>query len=120
MNTAPNGLDLQVGKQVSAARRAAGLSIADLAERMQLSVSIIESIERGTMRVAAPQICKLASMLNVEIRWFFKREGSTSGVDRETSRVACFDKARASEALNRLIKASAVNDPPQPPGIRAA
>ncbi|MEP1142591.1 MAG: helix-turn-helix transcriptional regulator [Henriciella sp.] len=120
MNIESQRLDCQIGAKISAARTVAGLSAAQLSERLGISLSELEAIEKGRARIAAPDICDLATALNVEIRWFFEGMRSASVIDGDDNMFTCFDKARASDALIRLIRASTVGDPPQPPQSKAA
>lgn len=60
-----------LGNNISAARRAAGLSTAELARSIGLSDQELCAIEHGSRRVSAKEVYRISKRLNVDIYLFF-------------------------------------------------
>lgn len=63
-----------VGKRIFAARRAAGLTQADLASRVGLDRTVLSKIESGRRRVGVHEIGAFATALGRAADWFLTRD----------------------------------------------
>lgn len=72
-------VDLALGARIRAARAAAGLSLEQLAARLQLSTQQIFKYECGTNRVTVARLIAIADALGVEIAVLL---GRTEGTDQ--------------------------------------
>jgi len=102
-------IDQKLAARLRAARRAAGLSEAELANKVSLSADRLIALERGDSRIDAHLMTKVSIALGIEISWFFDnspcRSQTQMRVDRKTSaRVLPSNMvAQASPALKALI-----------------
>lgn len=60
-----------VGRRVAEARVAMGLTQEVLAERMGVTAHYVTLVERGTQNLTIATLAKLATALNVSVRWLF-------------------------------------------------
>lgn len=65
MNTTPNPVDVHVGGQIRAFRKAAGLSQDTLADRCDVTFQQIQKYERAANRVSCSMLWKICTALNV-------------------------------------------------------
>jgi len=56
-----------VGSNIRACRRAAGLTLEDLAERAEMSWPYLSEVERGRENVSLDKLARLARALNVRL-----------------------------------------------------
>jgi transcriptional regulator with XRE-family HTH domain len=68
-------LKKNLGKNIKFFRFRRQLSQADLAEKIQISITSLSAIERGSNFPQAKTFCNLAKALNVEVWELFKGEG---------------------------------------------
>lgn len=73
-------LKLHIGQRLKIARKRAGLTQADLAERMQKSVETLSNLERGNALTSLETLGQLASSLNVPLEFFVSGYSTTDGV----------------------------------------
>ncbi len=66
---------LQIGKKIRELRRKKSLSIHDLGERASLSDTLISQIENDQISPPISTLMKIADALDVEIAYFFQKEG---------------------------------------------
>ena len=66
-----------LGKNIKFFRFRRQLSQADLAEKVQISITSLSAIERGTNFPQAKTLCNLAQALDVEVWSLFRGEGTT-------------------------------------------
>jgi transcriptional regulator with XRE-family HTH domain len=66
-----NAIDEHVGRQLRRARRASGLSQAQLAERLSLTFQQVQKYERGINRLSASKMFLAAAALDVPISTFY-------------------------------------------------
>jgi len=66
------------GKTIRSFRRKRGLSLADLAERSQLSISYLSEIERGKKQPSLETLEKLSTALNISVQGLFTENESSS------------------------------------------
>jgi transcriptional regulator with XRE-family HTH domain len=67
----PDLIDIEVGQRIRIQRLAAGLSQSELAERIGVTFQQVQKYEKGTNRVGAGRLTKIARVLNVPVGSFF-------------------------------------------------
>jgi transcriptional regulator with XRE-family HTH domain len=70
-------LKVNLGKNIKFFRFRRQLSQADLAEKVQISITSLSDIERGNNFPQAKTLCNLAQALNVEVWSLFRGEGTS-------------------------------------------
>ena len=68
----------QIGNQVREMRKAKGMTLQQLADRVGRSVGYISQVERGISSVDIQNLHEIASALGVGINWFFQGDGAGS------------------------------------------
>lgn len=63
--------DRQLGHQIRDLRRAKGITIPELAARIERSVGWVSQIERGLSEVTIAALHQIAAALDVQVAWFF-------------------------------------------------
>lgn len=72
MNTrTPSAIDEYVGKEIRRIRKAAGLSMMELADKLGMSYQQIQKYEIGANRVSAGVLYEVACLFHMDIRDFF-------------------------------------------------
>ena len=67
----PKQIDVQVGELLRLRREEVGLTVAELAQILEISADDLEAIESGRVR-AGPKLVNAAAMaLGVSVNWFF-------------------------------------------------
>jgi len=69
---APSEMDLRVSARLKVARRAAGLTLVELAGRLGLSHQQLQKYEQGKNRISAGLLYSIASELGVSLAVFFE------------------------------------------------
>lgn len=88
-----------LSKKLKIARIESGLKQEEIAELMNLPISGISVIEKGTRKVDVIELIKFAQYYNKPVEWFFYS-------DEHTDSRRWYDKdAKLSEAINLLQKA---------------
>lgn len=72
----PDSIDIFVGQRLRALRQTAGLSQEVLAGKIGLTFQQVQKYERGTNRIAAGRLARIAGTLGVNIGVFFPDEYS--------------------------------------------
>ncbi|AYG68796.1 MULTISPECIES: helix-turn-helix transcriptional regulator [unclassified Rhizobium] len=67
----PSPIDVEVGKRIRAQRRLLGMSQSGLAEKLDLTFQQVQKYEKGTNRVGASRLQRVAESLGVPISHFF-------------------------------------------------
>jgi len=65
---------VDIGHRIKAARKAAALSLRDLAEKVDVSAQSISKYERGLMTPDSARLLKLARALGVKVEFFFRTQ----------------------------------------------
>ena len=89
-------LKKNLGKNIKLFRFRRQLSQADLAEKIQISITSLSAIERGNNFPQAKTLCSLAKTFNVEVWELFKGEGIS---DKQEESIA----ERISEDLTKHV-----------------
>jgi transcriptional regulator with XRE-family HTH domain len=71
-----------VGGQIRDLRKAKGLTIAALAERIERSVGYVSQIERNLSELSIPDLKRIAEALEVQISWFFHSPAAVPAQER--------------------------------------
>ena len=71
-----------VGAQIRDLRKAKGLTIAELAERIERSVGYVSQIERDLSELSIPDLKRIAEALEVQITWFFHSPAAVPAEER--------------------------------------
>ncbi|USG62600.1 helix-turn-helix domain-containing protein [Sneathiella marina] len=72
-----------IGEQIRQLRKAKGLTISDLASRIEKSNGYISQIERSLSGVSISSLQKIAGALDVQISWFFQGQGIAPAEERD-------------------------------------
>ena len=68
----PSPIDVQVGRQVRLYRTVAGLSQTQLADAIGLTFQQVQKYERGSNRISASKLMRVAEVLGVSVSAFFE------------------------------------------------
>ncbi|WP_341197499.1 helix-turn-helix transcriptional regulator [Hyphomonas chukchiensis] len=93
---APSEIDLRVSARLKAARRAAGLTLVELAGRVGLSHQQLQKYEQGKNRISAGSLYFIASELGVPLTAFF--ESAQASLETPIERV----RKQADHILSRI------------------
>ena len=77
------GEGILVGGQIRDLRKAKGLTITQLAERIDRSVGYVSQIERNLSELSIPGLKRIAEALEVQISWFFHSSASVPPEERD-------------------------------------
>ncbi len=77
------GEGILVGGQIRDLRKAKGLTITQLAERIDRSVGYVSQIERNLSELSIPGLKRIAEALEVQISWFFHSTASVPPEERD-------------------------------------
>jgi len=112
----PNPIDVYVGNRVRLRRVLVGLSQEKLGEALELTFQQVQKYEKGTNRISASRLHKIAQILEVPIQFFFEgvseveQEGNL-GFSENTNQIPMMDFLNSAEGL-QLNKAFAeIHDP---------
>lgn len=103
----PNPIDAYVGARVRTRRLMLGMSQERLADRIGVTFQQVQKYEKGTNRVGASRLQKIANVLGVPPSFFFYQESeelvTTAGIGDFTtmSYVSQFLQSREGMALNQ-------------------
>jgi transcriptional regulator with XRE-family HTH domain len=101
-------LDIEVGRRIRARRLARHMSQTDLASRLGLTFQQVQKYEKGTNRVGAGRLHRIAEILDVSVSHFFPDAHAQASDDQQSRIVEFLVTARAV----RLLKAySQLADP---------
>jgi transcriptional regulator with XRE-family HTH domain len=63
---------IPMGEQIRDLRKARGMTIADLADKVGRSIGYMSQVERNMSSVTIPTLQKVANALGVQVSWFFQ------------------------------------------------
>ena len=78
-------IDIHVGKRLRLARTLSGLSLEQVANRLDLTFQQLQKYEKGTNRVSAGRLWRLAQLLRQDPSWFFEEMEASIGVSAPQS-----------------------------------
>jgi transcriptional regulator with XRE-family HTH domain len=76
----PNSADVQVGKSIRAHRLLAGMSQGELGSKIGVTFQQVQKYEKGTNRVGAGRLPRIAEILGIPVAAFFKDHAGTDPV----------------------------------------
>ena len=88
--TALDAASLRIGHQIRDLRRAKGVTLQNMADKIERSVGYISQIERGVSALPIPLLQSISEVLGVKITWFFHS-----------------DNPQALEELGHIVRADA-------------
>ena len=111
----PNPVDVHVGNRVRMRRMLIGMSQERLAKELGLTFQQIQKYEKGTNRISASRLYKIAQVLGVPVQYFFEDlpapvEGEAAGVAEGRAHVQIMDFLSSSEGLQLNRHFAAITD----------
>lgn len=110
LKRSPGTVDHYVGARVKMRRRLIGMSQERLAEQIGVAFQQVQKYEKGTNRIGASRLMKIAEVLGVSPAYFFEQEASDTsatldGVDTYANSKALseFMSSKEGLALNRAF-----------------
>ena len=91
----PNPIDVEVGARLRVLRKLRGLSQSDLAERLGLTFQQVQKYERGTNRISASKLWKVAEVLQVPVGELFGDHAAPGQAEGVATPVGDADLLRA-------------------------
>jgi transcriptional regulator with XRE-family HTH domain len=112
---APNPIDRHVGSRVRMRRMLIGMSQEKLGEALGLTFQQVQKYEKGTNRIGASRLHRIASVLGVPIEFFYEDaphgSAAASGFAESSSSTYMSDFLSSNEGV-QLVKAFlAIKDP---------
>jgi transcriptional regulator with XRE-family HTH domain len=74
----PDPQDIEVGKRVRAMRLERGMSQTNLADKLGLTFQQVQKYEKGTNRIGAGRLHRIAEILGVPVATMFGSEGGSN------------------------------------------
>jgi transcriptional regulator with XRE-family HTH domain len=102
----PDPQDIEVGKRVRALRLERGMSQTNLANELGLTFQQVQKYEKGTNRIGAGRLHRIAEILGVPVSTLF---GSADGPHEPSSKLFEFIDTAAAMRIMRAF--SRVSDP---------
>lgn len=93
----PDPIDVHVGRRVRIRRVLQGLSQSALAEQLELTFQQLQKYEKGTNRISASKLWRIAQALDAPIAWFFE------GIDDDNDDTADMPTKREQLELARHL-----------------
>ena len=105
-NRSPDAQDLEVGRRVRTFRLQRGLSQEKLADQLGLTFQQVQKYEKGTNRIGAGRLQRIAEILGVTAADFF-----TSGKREKTVPSELFELLDTAASLRLLRAYARIRDP---------
>ncbi len=107
-NKSPSPIDVEVGRRIRLQRHALGISQSTLAKGLNVTFQQVQKYERGTNRVGASRLQRVAECLGVPISHFFDRPSDQSIISTDQTISAgndlvCFLSSEEGTELNRAF-----------------
>src|SRR5580704_18670594 len=99
----PDALDIAVGQRIRVERLARRMSQTELADKIGVSFQQVQKYEKGTNRVGAGRLTRIAEVLGIPVRAFFETTASTILKD-EDSKTSPLDML-AEPGATRVLRA---------------
>ena len=106
MARTPDPLDVTVGARICIFRTHRGMSQSDLAEKIGAAFQQVQKYEKGTNRVGASRLSRIAGVLGVSIGELFESSG-----DKPADLKSPFQLLSGRDALRVLTAFSRMSDP---------
>lgn len=101
---APDARDIVVGRRIRAQRLVRGMSQSELGKQLGITFQQIQKYEKGTNRVGAGRLTRIAEILGVPVTFFFAGGQKTFGIQDDVHEALGF--LETSGAV-RLVRAYA-------------
>lgn len=101
----PHPIDVTVGARISSLRLTKGMTQTDLGTLIGVSFQQLQKYERGSNRVSASRLWRIAEALDVPMTYFFDGVTTDTGAPREERALTPW--ARELMALEKNLPASA-------------
>ncbi|MDM9620600.1 helix-turn-helix transcriptional regulator [Rhizobium sp. S96] len=99
-----NAIDAYVGERVRTRRKSLGISQGVLAESLGITFQQVQKYEKGTNRIGAGRLQRIAEILGVPVGFFFEGDGAPSpDIKTETDEIALFLASKEGLALSRAF-----------------
>ena len=109
----PNPIDVHVGSRVRLRRTLLGMSQEKLGEAIGLTFQQVQKYEKGTNRVSASRLQQIATLLGVEVGFFYEGAGQVPGgssaLDRQAAMLA--EVSSSSEGVRLINSFARISDP---------
>ncbi|MFT2111759.1 helix-turn-helix domain-containing protein [Marinomonas sp. 2405UD68-3] len=69
--------NLKIGRQIRDLRKAKGITLIEMAERISRSVGYVSQVERGVSALPIPVLQSISKVLDVQVSWFFHTDLET-------------------------------------------
>src|SRR5665213_2753326 len=89
MARTPDPLDVMVGGRIRIFRSHRGMSQSDLAEKIGVAFQQVQKYEKGTNRVGASRLSRIASVLRISIGELFESQDDKPGDAKSPFPAAC-------------------------------
>ena len=106
MKKSPDPRDIEVGRRVRAFRLEKGLSQEKLGDQLGLTFQQVQKYEKGTNRIGAGRLQRIAEILDVPVTSFFESSSGRGAVPSEI-----FELLGTSAALRLLRSYARIRDP---------
>ena len=103
----PDPLDVMVGARIRIFRTHRGMSQTDLAEKIGVAFQQVQKYEKGTNRIGASRLSRIAAVLGISIGELFETPGETRRPDAKSP----FRLLAGRDALRVLTAFSRIADP---------
>jgi len=93
--------DVEIGRKIRALRLERGLSQSNLGEGIGLTFQQVQKYEKGTNRVSAGRLQRIADMLNIPVTFFYGGTGSRAKKREANDPALAFMQTRGAVRLMR-------------------
>ena len=109
----PHPIDKHVGSRIRMRRSLLGMTQQRLADALHLTFQQVQKYEKGTNRVSASRLQQIATLLGVEVGFFYEGAthlpGGTGTVDRQAALLA--EVSSSSEGVRLINSFARISDP---------
>jgi transcriptional regulator with XRE-family HTH domain len=109
----PHPIDKHVGSRIRMRRALLGMTQQRLADSLSLTFQQVQKYEKGTNRVSASRLQQIATLLGVEVGFFYEGAGQVPGgssaLDRQAAMLA--EVSSSSEGVRLINSFARISDP---------
>src|ERR671921_242516 len=109
----PHPIDKHVGSRIRMRRALLGMTQQRLADDLSLTFQQVQKYEKGTNRVSASRLQQIATLLGVEVGFFYEGAslvpGGSSALDRQSALLA--EVSSSSEGVRLINSFARISDP---------
>ncbi len=109
----PHPIDKHVGSRIRMRRALLGMTQQRLADALDLTFQQVQKYEKGTNRVSASRLQQIATLLGVEVGFFYEGSGQASGgsstLDRQSALLT--EVSSSSEGVRLITSFARISDP---------